>query len=457
AVRCYLNGLEKVTDTVTALESLLDMALGKTCVAEIVDRDERLSVILYDTNDDNDLDINKAVIKAILAKDPQNLTVTEGAAAAASLPQPPSTHSNSVFPKSDSSSSRPITNMAALRDTNTIQTNREPDFNRTLSTTSADSWGTEEEAEALAASYMGSHTSSSWESSDMASPDTPAATTQGKAGDTAVVQRLGGLTLGERTKTSSSSPTAVVNSEQSRNSNGTVKSEPTLPSSHGGLNKAFVRRKMPQPELVDIPGVGEFFDVHVLWVSDPTNFWCTPYKMVLCLENMMKDLNTHFNSHTKRVVLEEKDLTAGMLMAGCLEGAWYRVIIKNIIEHQMSVYFPDYGQYNILGIEDLQPLPEQFYALPLCAVKAKLHDISQDDRSAHKGINFVRINKPWSEAAKYKFMEMAQGRDFVCLVCDKNKSSGMVSVKLVDTSSDQEDVLIDEVLIDMNFARSLDS
>ncbi|XP_046548962.1 LOW QUALITY PROTEIN: tudor domain-containing protein 7-like, partial [Haliotis rubra] len=360
AVRCYLNGLEKVTDTVTALESLLDMALGKTCVAEIVDRDERLSVILYDTNDDNDLDINKAVIKAILAKDPQNLNVTEGAAAAAaSLPQPPSTHSNSVSQRVTAPVQDPF-------------------------------------------------------------------------------------------------PTAVVNSEQSRNSNGTVKSEPTLPSSHGGLNKAFVRRKMPQPELVDIPGVGEFFDVHVLWVSDPTNFWCTPYKMVLCLENMMKDLNTHFNSHTKRVVLEEKDLTAGMLMAGCLEGAWYR-IIKNIIEHQMSVYFPDYGQYNILGIEDLQPLPEQFYALPLCAVKAKLHDISQDDRSAHKGINFVRINKPWSEAAKYKFMEMAQGRDFVCLVCDKNKSSGMVSVKLVDTSSDQEDVLIDEVLIDMNFARSLDS
>lgn len=72
------------------------------------------------------------------------------------------------------------------------------------------------------------------------------------------------------------------------------------------------------------------------------------------------------------------------------------------------------------------------------------------------GIDFVKVNKPWSEAAKYKFMELAQGRDFVCLVCDKNRSSGMVSVKLVDTS-DQEDVLIDEVLIDMNFARSLDS
>ncbi|XP_067666250.1 tudor domain-containing protein 7B-like [Haliotis asinina] len=447
AVRCYLNGLEKVTDTVTALESLLDMALGKTCVAEIVDRDERLSVILYDTNDDNDLNINEAVIKAIQAKDPQNFTVTDGGAeAAASLSQPPSTHSNSVSPKSDNSGSRAITSTSGYRDTNAIWTNREPDFNRTLSTTSADSWGTEEEAEALAASYLDSHTSSNWESSDIASPDTAAATSQGKAVDFAVVQGLGGLTLGERTKAGSSSPSAVVHSEQSWNSNSTVMSEPTLLSSHVGLNKGVVRRKIPQPELVDIPGVGEFFDVHVLWVSDPTNFWCTPYKMVLCLENMMKDLNEHFKSCTKHVVLEEKDLTAGMLMAGCLEGAWYRVIFKNIIEHQMSVYFPDYGQYNILKIEDLQPLPEQFYALPLCAVKAKLH-----------GIDYVKINKPWSEAAKYKFMELAQGRDFVCLVCDKNKSSGMVSVKLVDTSSDQEDILIDEVLIDMKFARSLDS
>ncbi|XP_046357075.2 tudor domain-containing 6-like isoform X1 [Haliotis rufescens] len=452
AVRCYLNGLEKVTDTVTALESLLDMALGKTCVAEIVDRDERLSVILYDTNDDNDLNINNAVSKAILAKDPQNGNLT----AAASLSQPPSTHSNSVSPKSDSTSPRAITNMAAFRDTNTIQPNRDTSFNRTLSTTSADSWGTEEEAEALAASYVDSHTSSNWESSDIASPDDLVPTTQGKAVDTAVVQRLGGLTLGNNTQTSNGSPSAVLNSELSRSTNGTLKSDPTLPSSREGLNKGFVRRKLSQPELVDIPGIGEFFDVHVLWVSDPTNFWCTPYKMVLCLENMMKDLNKHFNTNTKRVVLEEKDLTKGMLMAGNMDGAWYRVIIKNIIEHQMSVYFPDYGQYNILSLEDLQPLPEQFYALPLCAVKAKLHDISQDSRSAHKGIDFVKVNKHWSEAAKYKFMELAQGRDFVCLVCDKNRSSGMVSVKLVDTS-DQEDVLIDEVLIDMNFARSLDS
>lgn len=232
-------------------------------------RDERLSVILYDTNDDNDLNINNAVSKAILAKDPQNGNLT----AAASLSQPPSTHSNSVSPKSDSTSPRAITNMAAFRDTNTIQPNRDTSFNRTLSTTSADSWGTEEEAEALAASYVDSHTSSNWESSDIASPDDLVPTTQGKAVDTAVVQRLGVLTLGNNTQTSNGSPSAVLNSEQSRSTNGTLKSDLTLPSSREGLNKGFVRRKLSQPELVDIPGIGEFFDVHVLWVSDPTNFW----------------------------------------------------------------------------------------------------------------------------------------------------------------------------------------
>lgn len=55
--------------------------------------------------------------------------------------------------------------------------------------------------------------------------------------------------------------------------------------------------------------------------------------------------------------------------------------------------------------------------------------------------------KSWSEAAKYRFMELAQGKDLVALVVDNEEKSGFTQFKLVDTSEDCEDNYVNEELI----------
>jgi hypothetical protein len=37
-----------------------------------------------------------------------------------------------------------------------------------------------------------------------------------------------------------------------------------------------------------------------------------------------------------------------------------------------AIYFCDYGDYRAVSLENLQPLPSQFYELPYQAIKAKL-------------------------------------------------------------------------------------
>lgn len=39
----------------------------------------------------------------------------------------------------------------------------------------------------------------------------------------------------------------------------------------------------------------------------------------------------------------------------------------------MLVLYPDYGQFNLIKIDDIQPLPLEFWELPYQALRCKLH------------------------------------------------------------------------------------
>ena len=58
----------------------------------------------------------------------------------------------------------------------------------------------------------------------------------------------------------------------------------------------------------------------------------------------------------------------------------------------------------------------------------------------------------WTEAAKYKFIELAREKDLIGLVLDYDRDSGVVSFSLIDTSDSSFDLCIDECLVKMNFA-----
>ena len=62
------------------------------------------------------------------------------------------------------------------------------------------------------------------------------------------------------------------------------------------------------------------------------------------------------------------------------------------------------------------------------------------------------ISGSWSEAAKYKFIDLAREKDLIGLVLDDDKDTGVASFSLIDTSDMSVDLCVDECLVKMNFA-----
>ncbi|KAJ8306757.1 hypothetical protein KUTeg_015694 [Tegillarca granosa] len=185
--------------------------------------------------------------------------------------------------------------------------------------------------------------------------------------------------------------------------------------------------KLPLPDVYSVPPVGEFCDIHVSFVFDPTNFVCNPYESLAELNDLHQEMYHYFNTyHTDKV--------------GEQNGLWYRIIVNKIINPGLvSVYNVDYGEYNAMTLDEIKPLPWRFWKLPQQAFKGKLIDIQPAGGA-----------QVWSEAAKYKMTQMAQDRNLVGLVCGIDET-GVVSLKLVDTLS-EEDVCLHEVLLEMGYA-----
>ena len=62
------------------------------------------------------------------------------------------------------------------------------------------------------------------------------------------------------------------------------------------------------------------------------------------------------------------------------------------------------------------------------------------------------VSGNWSEAAKYKFIDLAREKDLIGLILEVEAESGVVSMTLIDTSDSNVDLCIDECLVKMNFA-----
>ncbi|XP_064652910.1 tudor domain-containing protein 7-like isoform X2 [Lineus longissimus] len=200
--------------------------------------------------------------------------------------------------------------------------------------------------------------------------------------------------------------------------------------------------RIPIPTIADIPEVGSFFDIHVTWVCDPSNFAVVPYDSQKDLETLMSEMYSAYQfkwQHTNLTVFHKDQLYAAFY-----EDLWYRVVVKDLLpeEQTVSVQFVDYGDYNIVPMDTLQPLPGDFRELPLQAFRAELSGICPAD------------GKAWSNNCEKRLRELLSDRDLVALIKDNNIKQGQaIKVKLVDTSDEENDVCIDDVLVNEGFAK----
>nr|AFV31612.1 tdrd7 [Gryllus bimaculatus] len=189
-----------------------------------------------------------------------------------------------------------------------------------------------------------------------------------------------------------------------------------------------------------IPDVGQYFDVHVTMAANPSNFTVQPYKERISLEELMGKMQDYYNNHIRTPVSPDNVKEGGLFAALHKDENWYRVTVSNVIGGStVSVYFCDFGDVAFLPLDRLQPLSNQFKSLPAQAIKAKLARI-------------MPSHGDWSVEDCIRFQERVVEKQFVSVIVDSgpdllNPSDIVIGLQLYDTSGNV-DIEIDSLLVD---------
>lgn len=71
-LRFFMLGLEPFSTDAVVLKTLDSLAVGRTLLAEIVEREDTPLIVLYDTSQNEDLNVNAVCLKALQDKSMEN-------------------------------------------------------------------------------------------------------------------------------------------------------------------------------------------------------------------------------------------------------------------------------------------------------------------------------------------------------------------------------------------------
>ncbi|XP_069180436.1 tudor domain-containing protein 7B isoform X6 [Procambarus clarkii] len=144
----------------------------------------------------------------------------------------------------------------------------------------------------------------------------------------------------------------------------------SLPESPRLSRSSRLENLVPQ----EIPAVGQFFDVFVTFAASPSNFAVQSWKMTKSLSTLTSELQAYYNNpiHCDDLV----DIEVGEYYAvKHTDDTWYRAHITTAQEGIVAGLFVDFGDCFVLSQDKVQLLPSKFRRLPCQAIKAKLHGI----------------------------------------------------------------------------------
>lgn len=235
-------------------------------------------------------------------------------------------------------------------------------------------------------------------------------------------------------------PDVALSAHMFETSRRNLPSEPTVDS-----NQASLPPLLP-PE---VPNVGQNFDVTVTSAAHPNNFTVQPWSSSVFLDDLMDEMQNFYNSEDNICDMHECLLREGEFYASkSKDGQWYRTsVIRRMADQEDTVwvYFVDYGDYDWMTLDDLQPLWRRFRSLPFQAIRASLADV-------------VPLEGDWDPMECVNFQKMLVEKQFVSIVRTKteDESNGLggceLGLTLIDTSSDQ-DVYIHNLLIEKGKAK----
>uniref|UniRef100_A0A8C1DYE9 Tudor domain containing 7 b n=1 Tax=Cyprinus carpio carpio TaxID=630221 RepID=A0A8C1DYE9_CYPCA len=190
--------------------------------------------------------------------------------------------------------------------------------------------------------------------------------------------------------------------------------------------------KLALPPLLELPEIGQNLDVFVSVACHPGHFVLQPWHDMYKLVDLMGEMILHYNKMEEKPLKVEKS----QVCAAKLENNWYRVLVKGVLTNGLvSVFQLDYGKHELVSCTQLRPLTQEFCQLPFQAITAQLAGLKP---------------RQWSEEASIVFRNHVEKKPLVGQLESVQEASQpwdrKVVIYLVDTSQEERDIWLHDIM-----------
>uniref|UniRef100_A0A8C1G304 Tudor domain-containing protein 7B-like n=1 Tax=Cyprinus carpio TaxID=7962 RepID=A0A8C1G304_CYPCA len=216
------------------------------------------------------------------------------------------------------------------------------------------------------------------------------------------------------------------------------------PTNPATIHNTDVQDKAPHtlalPPLLELPEIGQNMDVFVSVACHPGHFVLQPWQDMYKLVDLMGEMILHYNKMEEKPLKVEKN----QVCAAKLENNWYRVLVKGVLTNGLvSVFQLDYGKHELVSCTQLRPLTQEFCQLPFQAITAQLAGLKP---------------RQWSEEASIVFRNHVEKKPLVAQLDSVQEASQSwdrkVVIYLVDTSQEERDIWLHDIMFPSGFLNS---
>uniref|UniRef100_A0A8B9RKY8 Tudor domain-containing protein 7B n=1 Tax=Astyanax mexicanus TaxID=7994 RepID=A0A8B9RKY8_ASTMX len=173
-------------------------------------------------------------------------------------------------------------------------------------------------------------------------------------------------------------------------------------------------------------------DIYVSVACHPGHFVLQPWQDMYKLVVLMGEMILYYNKTEEKPLTVEKN----QVYAAKVENNWHRVLVKGVLTNGLvSVYELDYGKHELVSCTLLRPLIQEFRQLPFQGITAQLAGVKP---------------RQWSEEASIVFRNHVEKKPLVAQLDSVQDAAQpwdrKVTVFLVDTSQEDRDVWVHDIM-----------
>uniref|UniRef100_A0A8C2ZAT3 Tudor domain containing 7 b n=1 Tax=Cyclopterus lumpus TaxID=8103 RepID=A0A8C2ZAT3_CYCLU len=186
------------------------------------------------------------------------------------------------------------------------------------------------------------------------------------------------------------------------------------------------------PPLLELPPAGNNIDVYVSVACHPGHFVLQPWRDMYKLVVLMGEMILYYNKTEAKPLNIEKN----QIYVAKVENSWHRVLVKGVLTNGLvSVYELDYGKHELVSCTQLRPLIKEFRQLPFQGITAQLAGLKP---------------RQWSEEASIVFRNHVEKKPLVAQLEAVQEATNQwdrkMTVFLVDTSQEERDIWVHDIM-----------